>query len=175
MTPAMPAILRWLLSGRPAQQDVAAEILSNAAEPAVLSAVAATQGAVDALAEMLQGRWESRYWAAACLAQLACCPETDAAVPEARLGHEADALLPPDLDVVDQAGAPHCCRRREPTLIKGMVRTCIRLGTIARCPQPDALPEVQHRHAVRCLSRQPRPSFCVFWAGLKCAPLPRRA
>jgi len=93
--PALPAILRWLLSGRPAQQDVAAEILSNAAEPGVLAAVAATQGAVDALAEMLQGRWESRYWAAACLAQLACCPETDAAVPEARSACAVDAVLPP--------------------------------------------------------------------------------
>ena len=101
VTPALPAVLRWLLSGRPAQQDVAAEILSNAAEPAVLSAVAASPGAVDALAAMLQGRWESRYWAAACLAQLACCPATDTAVHEARPEHALfDACLPPYAPVV---------------------------------------------------------------------------
>ena len=91
--PALPAILRWLLSGRPGQQDVAAEILSNAAEPAVLSAVAAAPGAVDALAAMLQGRWESRYWAAACLAELICCPATDTAVPEARSSHALASCL----------------------------------------------------------------------------------
>ena len=83
--PALPAVLRWLLSGTPTQQDVAAEVLSHAADPAVWSEVAARQGSVDALADMLHnGRWESRYWAAACLAQLACCPATDTAVPEAR-------------------------------------------------------------------------------------------
>ncbi len=118
VTPALPAILRWLLPGRPAQQDVAAEILSNAAEPAVLSAVAATQGAIDALAEMLQGRWESRYWAAACLAQLACCPATDTAVPEARSVINHLTAVPPDPTIKDQRWPQQCYGRTYSILIK---------------------------------------------------------
>ena len=74
LTPrVLPAVLRLLQSSQPQQQEVAAEMLSFAATGNVWSGLAARAGELDALAAMLHnGRWESRYWAATCLAQLAC-------------------------------------------------------------------------------------------------------